>query len=203
MNKIFTSFSFIFISLFTTDSFADDLLIKFDIYPHRKVKIHNEIVKNTGLHKKEPDNYHLTVAMIKDVDPRDFSALSAFLKDAMKLKRPDDIEIELKNFGCYDVGAHRKEVNNQPIVAYPDTKSYGDLIALNKYLYEHMKSFKSPSGKKYTFFDETIPGTYKPHITIANTKHINDQKADRTDVLQKLMRNMEQHKPYKFMLHSK
>jgi 2'-5' RNA ligase len=203
MNKAVLFFAFAFAFFFTPASFADDLLIKFDIYEHRKVKIHNDIVKNTGLHKKEPDNYHLTVALIKDVDPLDFKALSTFLKEALTLKRPDDIEIQLKDFGCYDVGSHRKEVNNQPIVTYPDAKSYGDLVALNKHLYEHMQTFKSPSGKKYAFFDETTPGTYKPHITIANKKYINDQKADRADVLAKLTRNLQQHKVYKFMLYFK
>lgn len=116
---------------------------------------------------------------------------------------PNDVEIELKDFGCYDVGAHRKERHHQPIVAYPDSESYKDLKALNKHLSEHMQTFKSPSEKKYTFFDETMPGTYKPHITIANTKYINDKKADRTDVIAKLTRNLEKCKPYKFMLHFK
>ncbi len=200
MNKAVLFFAFAFVSFFTTPSFADDLLIKFDIYEHRKVKIHNDIVKNTGLHKKKHDDYHLTVALIKDVDTLDFEALSTFLKDALKVKYPDDIEIQLKDFKCYDVGSHRKERNNQPIVAYPDSESYDGLVALNKHLYQHMQTFKSQSGKKYTFFDETKPDTYKPHITIANTKYINDQKADRTDVIAKLTQNLKQHKPYKFML---
>lgn len=191
-------FSLILLGLFiqsVSPCVAGDLYLMFDIYPERKTKIHKEIVTRTGLGKKQPDNYHVTIASIKNIDEADHQSLEMFLKAELKkickedLKKGKTIEIEvqLKDAARYTVNRNKEKC---PVALFFDITSLKKLRGINKSLSDKLtdsnSTYSAPSGKKYQFCADTKPGTYQPHITVADTGWVNKCSYTRDHIIGKL-----------------
>lgn len=180
IKSIFLSQSILLGSL----SFASDYYVKFNIYEGRQAQIYTEIVKNTGLHKPKADNYHVTLAKVENIDPRDMDSLEAFLKKELRItcqkmindynkgttgENPIQIEVQLSHADRYLVNRIH---NHCPVVLYFSPTSSDLLKDINLRLSSKLTNpgkYKSISGKNYTFCSDTVPGTYIPHITVADT----------------------------------
>lgn len=178
---------------------ANDIVLTMDV--PQKQDIYNKFVAQTGLQKTAPDNYHVTVGWIKNVDPRDKIALSQYMKN--KLATYNNFPFTFSHADRYLVG--NRTPNKCPLVLFPDQKSKQQFEAINFNLSNFLYNFQSVSGKKYTFFDDVKPGTYTPHFTLANTHHIATHAIDRNAVISEINVKLAKYKkahraPYKTTL---
>lgn len=188
--------------LLTSVSFASDCYVTFNINNTRQTQIHKDIVANTGLHKSQADNYHVTLARVENVDSRDIDSLKTFLKKELRVtcqkmihdynttttgNNPINIEVQLLKADRYLVN---RTYNNCPVVLYFDSTSTNLLQDINLRLSNKLTNpakYQSKSGKNYRFCPDTIPGTYTPHITVADTNWCNTTAThDRKHVIGKL-----------------
>ncbi len=143
----------------------------------------------------------MTLAVIQNVDPIDGSALKSYLKNQLKKQYSKfviskgskagqlAIPVGLKKADRYLVG--RRTQDKCPIVFYFTPHDQAMLKDANVFLLQALQNFNSPSGKKYTQFENDLqPQNYIPHITIANTAYISGEKADRDAVISSLNSNL-------------
>jgi 2'-5' RNA ligase len=198
MKRLFSYLAFGYLILFSLPCSAADVLITLYVCKERKHQIYDDVVKNTGLGKKGPDNYHVTIAQVKDVDPSDAGNLKAFLTKKLKekcrsylIKKGKNkgeigIPVGLKHAGRYLVGGRTH--HKCPIVLYLSPSSHEKMKDINRHLSQQLGHFK---GKKhYKFAADVSPENYIPHMTIADTAYINNADANRNDVISKLNRNL-------------
>lgn len=203
MNRMFKYALLGLLTILPAKSFASDVYLLLGIEDSRKTHIHQNIVTKTGLHKSNPDNYHVTLACVEKVDPKDQSALKEYLKTQLKAKYPNFVfdqgkkkgqfamSVGLKKAERYLVGGRKHD--HCPLVFYFLPRHHDLLKEMNTFLALCLPGFKSPSGKKYSeFAHDQQPHNYIPHMTIANGKYIDGQKADRDEVIGKLNHNLGQ-----------
>lgn len=157
---------------------AQEIVLMLDVSDTAKKGIYETLVTKTGLHKKSQDNYHVTVAWIKDVDSKDYKNLKKMMQEKLDhYKTLQQIEFEADHADRYLLGG--REEDNCPVVLFPTKKSKEILDLINVNLETDLKSFTSSVSRTYKFISEVKPENYQPHITLANTKHINEKKVDR------------------------
>lgn len=193
MNKLIMIVTALF-GLYTQIIYPADVLIKLIISKERQADIHANVVKYTGLGKTKPDNYHVTIAHVKNVDPKDKKALERFLKTELKKVVKNKIIWPAKfvKGGRYLMGGRTHD--NCPIVLYPSKRTAIILKTINAHLSNTLSNFKAPSKKVYKHFASDLqPISFTPHITLANTVYINNVGADRDAVISKIERNLKKY----------
>lgn len=64
----------------TLSAMAEDLIISYSIPPHKKSILFDTLVRNIVPGKTTPDDYHITLGVVKKVKPADFTLLGNLLK---------------------------------------------------------------------------------------------------------------------------
>lgn len=194
---------------------AKDLYIKLDLFPNRKAKIYDEIVSYSGLAKSPSDaindNYHLTLAQIKDgMGSRKSKELKAFLLS--KLNKACQGRVNRENaFILKDVYAGRYTVNrsynNCPIALFPDYQTFKILKEYNLVINKALAEFNWKNRTNFVMSNDLIPSKFTPHITLAHTNWINTIcRYDRGEIIKTLNKRIEKAKQrnpkrtYDFML---
>lgn len=183
--------SLVFIFLISTalnSGFASEIVLTFEMENNHlkggstNQDIYNKFVTKTGLHKERSDNYHVTVGWIKNIDPQDKDSLNKHMRNKLNSYKHKHTFV-FDHAGRYLVN---RTPDRCPIVLFPDDETTNNLKKINVDLSTHLKNYKSVSGNKYSFIDDIMPGTYTPHVTLANSKHIEAMKVDRDESIKKI-----------------
>jgi hypothetical protein len=175
---------------------ATDMYIKMEIFPERQQKIYNEIVSYSGLAKAKKDNYHLTLAKIKDAQGiKNGQELRGFLIGELNqacrgtLNREHAIILKDVHAGPYTVNRH---YDNSPIVLFPDPGTTGTLKNYNLILNKALAKFNESHRTNFEMDNDLIPAKYAPHITLANARWINEKsKFKRKEIINTLNEKIE------------
>ena len=139
--------------------------------------IHEELVKNSKLkgHGQKVGRFHMTMAWIKGVHPADQTRLKELLQRALSGQH---LKVTMNYVDRYMVGEsialNKRTFHNSPLVIYPKYQEAVNLKRLNKELHHLVFEFNKSHNTSYVFMEDVLPQNFRPHMTLANTKDVNE-----------------------------
>jgi hypothetical protein len=161
---------------------ANDLVIAYHIPHHKKHVLFQSLVQNAIPGKVVPDDYHVTLGIVRNVNNTDAGSLRRELESIS--------DTHLNNATFTATAAKRYLVNRMPdrspIVLSPRPEEIARFRGINVALHNHLQSYNTRMGKGYVFHGDTVPAAYDPHITLVNRHHIQHWALDRDQLLNRI-----------------
>lgn len=160
----------------------EDLVISCRIPPQKRHALFQTIVRNTVPGKVAPDDYRITLGIVKDVKHGDFVLLRNLLESVS--------QIHLNGATFTATSAARYLVNRapdqSPIVLKPKPEETAKFQTLNRALHGILQGYNTQQGKNYVFHPDVTPGNYDPHVTLVDTPYIRDRVLDRDAIINRM-----------------
>ncbi|MBY0501395.1 MAG: hypothetical protein K2P93_05280 [Alphaproteobacteria bacterium] len=144
-----------------------DIVTVYRLSPQKKNELYDAYVRNHIPGKTKPDNYHVTLGWVKDVHPKDHSLLQKHLQK---------IADNYLNSTTFTVDSIKRYVVNRGLngglVLVPKANEVRKFRVINQHLHRELQKFNTKHHCRYAFHRDVEVPLFDPHITIANTSHI-------------------------------
>lgn len=184
MSKILSFLILIVFSLPETLSAMekDDLVVAYRLPPQKNWALFQRVVRGVIPGKVMPEDYHITLAVVKDVKWSDAGLLRHNLESIARIYR---------NKATFSPTLAKKYlVNRRPekssIVLAPKAEEVAELKTINKALHDALQVYNTQMGKEYVFHRDLLPKTYDPHLTLANKQFIKRNALDRDQLINRI-----------------
>ncbi len=183
--RILTFFSFLTALSFSGELFANprdtDIEISYSVPAQKKKILFESIVQKLFPQKKEPDNYKLALALVKNVQPKDQSLLTAYLQDlASKLFEGITFTPQYSKYTPTSAGPSGQPFSrtsplsksSSSLALFPHVNEGVNLKGINQTLYKALLAYNRTRKTQYAFDFNTLPNNYSPYIKIASSEDI-------------------------------
>ncbi|OJW53418.1 MAG: hypothetical protein BGO67_01590 [Alphaproteobacteria bacterium 41-28] len=156
-----------------------DIIITYNLPPHKNQALFDNIVHNNIPGKANPDNYHVTLAWIKNVNPNDYPLLQARLQAVANAHLPQ---------ATFTASAVRRYTVNRghnacPLVLVPQPQEVANFKNIGLALFDEVHNFNVANGTNYQSHLDLHPIVQDPHITLANTHFIQQNNLNRDQII--------------------
>ena len=157
---------------------TQDIVTAYHLSPQKKNELYNAYVRNCIPGKVIPDNYHITLGWVENVQPKDHSLLKKHLQKTAE---------QYYNSATFTVNSiKRYTVNrgtNGGLILAPKPNEVRKFQIINQRLYAELQKFNKEHRCNYKFHRDVEVLKFEPHITIANTSHIHQFGINRDQII--------------------
>lgn len=144
-----------------------DIVTAYHLSPQKKNELYDTYVRNRIPGKIKPDNYHITLSWVKNVQPKDHFLLQKHLQKVAE---------QHFNSATFTVDSiKRYAVNrglNGGLILTPKANEVKKFKVINQRLHTELHKFNVKHHSNYVFHRDVQTPLFEPHITVANTSHI-------------------------------
>jgi 2'-5' RNA ligase len=174
---------------------SHDIVTAYHLSPHKKNELYDTYVRNRIPGKIKPDNYHITLSWVKNVQPKDHFLLQKHLQKVAE---------QYFNSATFTVDSiKRYAVNrglNGGLVLTPKANEVRKFKIINQRLHRELQKFNTKHQCNYGFHRDVEALNFEPHITVANTSHIHNFGINRDQTIKDIILKIKA-KPFE-VLHS-
>lgn len=146
---------------------SQDIVTAYYLSPQKKNQLYNTYIRNSIPGKTKPDNYHITIGWVKNVQPKDHFLLQQHLQKVAE---------KYFNSATFTVDSIKRYVVNRGLngglILTPKANEARKFKVINQRLHTELHKFNVKHHSNYVFHRDVQTPLFEPHITVANTSHI-------------------------------
>ena len=156
-----------------------DVVIAYHLSTQKKQELYGKYVVNMIPGKTRPDNYHVTLGWVQNVQPKHHNLLQT------RLQKIADQQLASATFSVDSLKKYlvHRQPNQSPLVLTPKASEIGKLKLINQILYKELQKFNAQNKCNYKFHRDVEKNTFEPHITISNNNHITKHGINRDQTI--------------------
>jgi hypothetical protein len=166
-----------------SDPEGRDLVISYSIPSKKRQVLFQDVVKGSIAGKTRPDDYHITLGWVKNVDSSDYAVLRNHLNNIASTYLDQRTTFTAAAAKPYLVN---RTANRCGVVLTPKPQEAARFKNINKALHQELKHYNQHTGNTYAFHKDLLPLAYVPHISLATTNHIQSLNLNRNRLIRQI-----------------